>query len=154
MDKFMNFSAQSYTSYEKLLLPFDFTTWCFLLITFFSAFAIIFIIDLMPVFLHSIVYGKGVKMPMLNVLRTFFGIAQARLPEGNFSRIILMSFILFCLVIRTAYQGVFFELLTTDMRKPQPETVDDLFSRNYTIFAANDALGPQHFVNFINKTKG
>jgi hypothetical protein len=148
------FSAESFTSYEKLLLPFDLTTWCFLLITFFSAFAIIFVIDLMPEFFHTIVYGKGVKMPMLNVLRTFFGIAQARLPEGSFSRIILMSFILFCLVIRTAYQGVFFELLTTDMRKPQPETINDLFARNYTIIAARDELGAKHFVDFINRTRG
>ncbi|KAG5673138.1 hypothetical protein PVAND_003209 [Polypedilum vanderplanki] len=108
----------------------------------------------MPKVFQTIVYGTRVTMPMLNVLRTFFGISQTRLPQDSFPRFILIFFILFCLVIRTAYQGVFFELLTTDMRKPLPETIDDLLDRNYTIYTSNTSFSTRHFIQYINRTKG
>jgi hypothetical protein len=57
-----------------------------------------------------------------------------RLPVNNFGRIILMVFILFCLVIRTAYQGVMFEMITTDMRKESPNMMQELLDSNYTIY--------------------
>jgi hypothetical protein len=57
-----------------------------------------------------------------------------RLPDNNFGRIILMNFILFCLIIRTGYQGVLFEMLSTDMRKQSPNTMEELYKQNYTIY--------------------
>jgi hypothetical protein len=57
-----------------------------------------------------------------------------RLPVNNFARIILMIFIVFCLVIRTAYQGVLFEMITTDMRKTAPSSMKELLEQNYTIY--------------------
>ena len=63
-----------------------------------------------------------------------------------------MSFIIFCLIFRTGYQGiyffnllerlfflyfvllgVFFEMLTNDLRRSPPETFADLKERNYTL---------------------
>jgi hypothetical protein len=60
--------------------------------------------------------------------------------------------VFFCLIIRTAYQGknektrltlykiwfvyisgVFFEMMTSDMRKKLPETIRELHPRKYTI---------------------
>lgn len=99
--------SASYDSYEKMLLPFDKTTWFFLTMVFGAAFAIIFVINLMPRWVQDIVYGHMVKLPAFNVLGTFFGIGQTRLPENHFARIILMFFIIFCLIIRCAYQGMF-----------------------------------------------
>lgn len=95
----------SYNSYEKMLLPFDKTTWNFLLMTFGFAFVVIFVINMLPRWIQDIVYGHMVKLPAFNVVGTFFGIGQTRLPENNFARIILMFFIIFCLIIRCAYQG-------------------------------------------------
>jgi hypothetical protein len=71
---------------------------------------------------------------MLIISGTFFGIGQMRLPINNFGRIILMVFILFCLIIRTAYLGVLFEMITTDMRKNSPNTMEQLLAQNYTIY--------------------
>jgi hypothetical protein len=45
-----------------------------------------------------------------------------------------MVFIVFCLIIRTAYQGVLFEMITTDMRKESPNTMEELLQKNYTIY--------------------
>ena len=100
-------SSASYDSYEKMLLPFDKTTWFYLSIVFGTAFALIFVINMMPRWVQDIVYGHMVKLPAFNVLGTFFGIGQTRLPENHFARIILMFFIIFCLIIRIAFLGRF-----------------------------------------------
>lgn len=100
--------AQAYNSYEKLMLPFDFTTWILLVVTFIISFATIFIANQASKKYQQIVFGLKVQTPSLNVAGTFFGIAQHKLPSNNFARIILILFVYFCLIFRTAYQGVFF----------------------------------------------
>lgn len=60
-----------------------------------------------------------------------------------------MFFIIFCLIFRTAYQGkksltielhcdfiflgVFFEMMTTDMRKSEVKSVEEIFENNFTV---------------------
>jgi hypothetical protein len=97
--------GESFSPYEKLLLPFDALTWSFLLSTLVIAFVVIFIVDLMPKVVQNILYGLGVSSPMLNVISTFFGIAQKKLPFSNFGRIILITFVMVCVVLRNGYQG-------------------------------------------------
>lgn len=97
--------AEAYSSYEKLLLPFDITTWALLITTFAISFLVIVIVNRMPDNFQMIVYGYKVQTPSLNVLRGFFGSSQVKLPSNNFARIILLLFLYFCLVFRTAYQG-------------------------------------------------
>lgn len=94
---------QLYTDYEKMILPFDEETWIYLIIVFGGAFFGIFLINHLSKNVKDIVYGRNVKMPSFNVLGTLFGIGQTKLPENNFGRIILMAFIIFCLIFRTAY---------------------------------------------------
>jgi hypothetical protein len=48
-----------YTNYEKLLFPFDFTTWILSLITFSLTFACIFGLHLCPRWIRQIVFGQG-----------------------------------------------------------------------------------------------
>lgn len=98
--------ADPYTNYEKMILPFDDLTWTYLLCVFVSAFVGIFLINLTPTYFRDLVFGRDVKMPTFNVIGTLFGIGQTKLPDNNFGRIILMTFILFCLIFRTAYQGI------------------------------------------------
>lgn len=95
---------EPYTNYEKMTMPFDYDTWIYLIIVFFVAFIAINVVNYFTEF-REILYGKGIKMPSFNVVRTFFGIGQTKLPENNFARIILVTFIIFCLIFRTAYQG-------------------------------------------------
>lgn len=124
---------EEYSSFEKMILPFDFLTWIFSILIFLTAFACIFIINLKSTKTQDIIYGENVKTPALNVIGIFFGISLKRLPTKNFSRIILMTFILLCLVLRTAYQGVLFTMQAIDIGKPLPQTLDDLYNMNYTI---------------------
>jgi hypothetical protein len=45
-----------------------------------------------------------------------------------------MIFIIFCLVVRTAYQGVLFEMIAADMRRQSPNTMQELYDQNYSIY--------------------
>ena len=87
--------------------------------------------------------------PALNVGAIFFGMSQTQVSFRNFPRIILITYILFCLVMRTAYQGVLFELIAADIRKPLPKTFHDLYIRNYTIHTVT--LLKDAFIEFLPK---
>jgi hypothetical protein len=63
--------GESYTDYEKLMLPFDAVTWKYLLITFGCAFLLIFGINLMPRQFQDLVYGENVQSPAYNVVGNF-----------------------------------------------------------------------------------
>jgi hypothetical protein len=84
-------------------------------------------------------------------------VGQQKLPLNNFARIILMVFIMFCLVIRTAYQGTQFDMLTSDMRFPPIKTIQQLFDQNFTFvvyhpeFFGNDIL--QRFIGEEKRLK-
>jgi hypothetical protein len=123
-----------YTPYEKLFLPFDLITWILLAATFGITFLTIFIINRLPRSARSFVYGSKIFTPTLNVISIFFGISQARLPTENFSRLILILFVFFCLIFRTCFQSKSFEFLTSEPRRPPPRTLEDLKAQNYTIY--------------------
>jgi len=128
-------SPEPYSAYEKLLLPFDDTTWIFFIAVFLYSFLSIVVINLVSRNFQDMFYGENVNTPAFNVVGTFFGISQTTLPEANFPRILLMTFILYCLVLRTAYQSVLFEYVATDMRKPSPTTIEELFEQGFTIYS-------------------
>jgi hypothetical protein len=123
-----------YTSYEKLFLPFDLTTWILLGTTFGVTFLTIFIINQLPKFIGEFFYGSEICTPTLNIIRIFFGVPQIKLPTEIFSRLILIMFIFFCLIFRTCFQSKSFEFLTSEPRRPPPRTLQDLVNQNYTVY--------------------
>ncbi|CAG9801202.1 unnamed protein product [Chironomus riparius] len=127
--------AEKYSPYEKFFLPFDLPTWVFVLITFIATFLIIIIINNLSKSTQSIVYGHKVDTPFWNVISIFFGISQTKLPNKNFSRLILIIFIYFCLIFRTCFQSKFFEFLTSEPRRAPPKTISDLIERDYKLYS-------------------
>jgi hypothetical protein len=69
-----------------------------------------------------------------------FGGGLFILPGRNFARFNLMLFILFCLVIRTGYQGVQFDIMLKEMRPKDVQTIDELIERNFTIYGNRNAF--------------
>lgn len=133
--------GELYTSYEKLLLPFDDATWMLLNVTFLIAFIAIVIINRLPKFIQTRFYGRNVQTPTLNVVSTFFGFSQLKFPKENLPRFKLVLFIFFCLIFRTCYQSKMFEFLTSGLRKSPPKGIQDLLDRNYTLYSdGNDKL--------------
>ncbi|CAG9811190.1 unnamed protein product [Chironomus riparius] len=130
-----------YTNYEKLWLPFDYSTWFILFLTFTLVFLFIFASKFIASYVRHSIIGQEVLTPALNVLQIFFGISQMKLPNASIPRFVLMLFIVFCLIFRTCYQSMLFEFMTSDMRKPPPRTIDDLIERDYKIlFSIHDSI--------------
>ncbi|KAG5679498.1 hypothetical protein PVAND_009062 [Polypedilum vanderplanki] len=128
----------AHTNYEKMLFAFDSVTWILILIFFGFTFGIIFILYKCPRWIRIIVFGRGVNNAAYNALGIFFGISMLRVPRESFCRAILITFIWYCLIIRTCWQSKMFEYLTTDMRKPLPEKFEDLKRMNYTIVTIDE----------------
>jgi len=130
--------GELYTSYEKLWLPFDVTTWTLLCLTFFLAFMAILVIDRLPKFIQAGIYGSDVRSPNLNVISTFFGISQTKIPQTTLARFVLILFIFFCLIFRTCYQSKLFEFMTSEPRRPSPSSVEDLRNMDYIFYIKDD----------------
>jgi hypothetical protein len=137
--------GEPYTVGEKLFLPFDDDTWTWLALTFGVTFFVIFVFNKLPQKYQDLIYGEGIKTPTLNIVFIFFGLGQMKVPEKSYPRFLLLSFIVFCLIFRTCYQSKLFEFMTSDMRKPSPETIDDLYFQNFTIVT----IGYSHIMNTL-----
>jgi hypothetical protein len=122
-----------YTNYEKLFFPFEQYAWMCFGLSFGFAFGAIYLVNRLQRRVRNVFFGLGIKNPTYNALGIFFGISQTKLPRENFARILLAMFLFLCLIFRTCYQSKMFEFMTTDMRKPPPETLEDLISMNYTV---------------------
>lgn len=137
-------------------MPFDKNTWILLVSSLFIVFMAVFIVNRLPKLIQTFIYGARVKMPGYSVNVIFFGMGQTQIPTKNFSRIIFILFTIFCLIFRTAYQGVLFELITTDVHKTSPTTILELLQQNYSfhrIFTERNALMEKHLELIINETK-
>jgi hypothetical protein len=66
-------------------------------------------------------------------MQIFFGFGSIQTPGRNFARFLLMIFTIFCLIIRTAHQGKMFEFITTDVRKPTPNNMQEMFDMEYPL---------------------
>ena len=130
--------GELYSPYEKLLLPFDQITWNLLNFTFLAAFVAIFVINRLPKFVQNQVFGENVQNPSLNVISTFFGLAQVKVPKTSCPRFLLILFVFFCLIFRTCYQSKLFEFMTSESRHSPPKTIEDLRDRNYTLYLTDE----------------
>jgi hypothetical protein len=123
------------SSFEKLLRPFNATVWTYVFIIFLAGFLIILILDTRcKNNVKNFVYGYKVSAPHMNFLTAIVGGSQRRLPKGNFARFILMTFLLFCLVMRTLYQGSLYEFLQSDSSEKEPQTIEEMAQREYKFY--------------------
>jgi hypothetical protein len=137
---------------EKLVLPFDQKTWTGLEIIFGMAAIVILIIYRLPEKSIKIICGISAKKTIFFIFQIFFGISEKKSPKENFSRIVLTSFIFWCMVMRTAYQGKLFEFTTTALKKPEIKTLQDLQLRNFTLYTPDFMEGRktnEHFQKVI-----
>lgn len=145
--------SEMYSNYEKMAMPFDRLTWYLLIATFLTAFTVIFLVNRMPIKIQNIIYGIGIRMPAFNMIGTFFGISQSRLPSSNFPRMVLVFFVYFCLIIRTAYQGVFYDMFTTDIRKPFITSIYQMYENNFSIVTLNFSSYTNPLFTFTESNK-
>jgi hypothetical protein len=132
--------GEQYTPFEKLLLPFDLETWIIVIVIFFIGYFTIFIVYQFLSSCKQIVFGENIKNPSLSLTQIFFGIGLIQSPGQTFARVIFMIFTLYCLIIRTAYQGKMFDFLHSNAEKKVPETMQDLLEQQTPMIMLNGNL--------------
>lgn len=92
--------GRAFTSFEKLVRPFNIIVWICFGVIIFCSFVVITILQFQSKKAKEYFYGKNVTNPYLNVLIAVFGGSQKSLPKKDFPRYLLMLFLLYCLVMR------------------------------------------------------
>ncbi|KAG5674082.1 hypothetical protein PVAND_004069 [Polypedilum vanderplanki] len=128
------------TSFQKYFQPLDAYTWMFLLIIIALAFITIKTVKGLSIEIQEFLFGKNVQDPYLNVLVAVVGLSQPVLPRKNFARFMLMMFLLFCLVMRSLYQGSLYRFLQTNMRNKEVQSIDEMIERDYKFYLVPSIL--------------
>lgn len=125
---------------EKLYLPFDGATWICLIVSGLVGLSTIIIIKMFPIKVQRFVFGRKIRYPIFNMFQIFFGIGLIKVPGRNFARFLFASFVLFCLVIRNAYQGKLFEFITGNARHSTAKTIQDLIDMKIPLLSLEHYL--------------
>lgn len=137
------------TAFEKLFQPFQNMVWFCLLFSFSFGFILVTILTVKPNITWRIhIIGKEITMPGMNLIIAIVGGSQHILPTKSAARIILTTFLLFCLIKRTLYSAYLYQFLQTDSRKPVVTSIDAIIERGFTIYfypSFDDMLKPMKF---------
>lgn len=125
--------------YEKLFYPFQFNVWISLALL------------VAGVLTFSSVYRKFLEksfnLGFIDFLLVVVGGSFVRTSRKSYKRIVLATFLIFTLIMRTLYTAALFELITNDVKHQQIESIDEMIERKYNFY-----LYPA-FLNFTNETK-
>jgi hypothetical protein len=132
--------SKEYSGYEKLLFPFDRYTWNMIMFVFAAAFVTIFIVNRLTTNIRNLVFGENVEHPATNVMGHFFGLGQIVLPRKSFARFLVMMFIIYCLIIRTAWQSKIFEFMQKEIRKPEIKSYQEILDKKLDFYYQITAL--------------
>lgn len=128
------------TSFEKYLRPMDAWTWIISMITIALAFIVIYVVKRKPMHVQNFVFGDRVRDPYLNVLVGLFGGSQTVLPLQNFARFLLMMYLIFCLIMRSLYQGSLYRFLQTKIYHKEVQSIDEMILRDYRFYVVPSIL--------------
>ena len=127
--------SKELSAFAKVIRPLSELVWVLLLAVFIIGIMFITFLKTTSLKAYRFVVGKDVKYPILNMLIALVGNTQAKLPKLNFARFLLMKFLLFCLVIRSVYQGRLYNILQSNLHEKELATIDDIIENNMIFFA-------------------
>jgi len=134
--KFIIAKGDIESPFNKFIKPFDKETWICIACSMIIGLLTIRIVSRFRRQVQNFVFGRDVTTPTLNMWLIFNGIGMITLPSRNFARFTLMLYIIFCLIVRTGYQGMLYEYLQQDFRIDDIHTIEDLLQRNFIFFVA------------------
>jgi len=116
-----------YTSTEKFAMVFDFNVWIGIAVIFSSALIAEIMQHILP---KSVCQYFTQKL----ILKAIFGSRSLKRLKIYGFRLIIISFIFWYLIIRTAFQGKLFEFTASAIRKPEIRTFKDLNNSNFQLY--------------------
>ncbi|KXJ72021.1 hypothetical protein RP20_CCG019121 [Aedes albopictus] len=130
--------GRPYTPLEKLLRPFETRMWiaiglCLLL-------GVLAVLGIQNSDLRHYFIGMDEDDPLMNMFNVVFGNAVLTSPDRCSARVVLISWIYYCFVIRSVYQGLLFQYLQQEQRWPQVESVDDIQREQFSYHMSDVAV--------------
>lgn len=125
--------GEEYGEIGKFAQPFTIEVWISLYVVIVIALMVIFVVSRSPKTVHNFVIGRKVTNPIFNLLSIGYGMSQNRLPTRNFARFILMSYILYWIILRSAYTGGIYKILESSS-KPAVASIDEMLDNNFKFY--------------------
>lgn len=126
---------------ENLYMPFDWEVWISFVLSIIIGLICIAFVKTLPKSVQYFVFGRNNNDAILNLTQVFFGIGLIKVSGRNFARYLFMVFTLYCLIIRSAYQGKMFEFITGNLRHPTAKTMQDVCNMELPIL-----VSAEHYV--------
>lgn len=123
--------AKEFTSFEKLAYPFSSWAWVMIFIVNFFGFLVIFLVKMSSKNIQKFVFGTGVSHPYFNMVTGYIGGVQNVLPGRNFARFLLTMFVIYSLIMRTVYQGLYYQFMQSNMQHKKMETVEEMVKNDF-----------------------
>lgn len=128
--------SRPYPAFMKLFLPFNLDPWIAIIAVFLLAIFIVTILNHLSHGLKHFDHDKtetvSISISVTNLFNLFFGGTQSIIPIRSSSRLLLITFIIYSLIIRTVYQGKLFEFLHSDPLQKDVQTIQDMIENDYT----------------------
>ena len=124
-----------YTSIENLMRPFSLPVWIGVVSTFICSIFVIFILQLQSPKVRNWFFEKDGKNSYYNLLMIIVG-GTMKIPKGYFPRLLIMTFIIFCLIMRTVYQSNMFNYLQAGDNKSRVKNIKEMGQRGFNIYMA------------------
>lgn len=138
------------TPLQKLIAPFKKYIWLLIILMLvFGSIIILFTKALTRTHRHFIIGGRMNRTPVLNMLNIFLGgvVANPYLKKirsfGTFARTLLMTWIIGCLILRSAYQGALYDFLRRELLSSQLDTIQKIFASKcdiHLMYTASSSL--------------
>lgn len=141
----------SISPFVKLYLPFTSTVWLMIISIFIIGCLVIIVTHFFNRKLYLLIVGEGVNYPALNLAIAAMGSSQTTLPRKNFPRQLLVHFLIFCLILRSTYQGRLFNILQKEISEKEPTTIDELVERNFVFYTYETLSERVHGMKFESR---
>lgn len=125
------------SSFERLMKPFRYIIWSCLSSSIILGIIFIYYIRFMGKSkLMNFIFGHGNRIPFTNFFAVLLGVTvHGNFPIKNFARYILLIFLMYTFVLRTAYSGALYILLQDGRARNTVKSITEVVENNYTIYA-------------------
>jgi hypothetical protein len=83
---------------------------------------------------QSFVFGSYTTSPTFNMLGGCITGTQHYIPQRNFARYLLMMFMFYSFIIRTLYQGSYFELLQSNPKHEEAKSISEMIEKDFRFY--------------------
>lgn len=121
---------------EKLLLPFRLFPWICIVFCFSAGHLLVLVLKLARAEVRQFILGRYNPHPVLSMVSIWLGNAENRLPGRNFSRFLVMMWILLAFVLRSSYQAALFDILRQKNSISPINTLQRMVDAQYVIYVS------------------